>query len=69
MTKNDQTFEMKMTRLEAIVKSLDEEEVSLEKSLELYQEGIKLSQECDNILKNAELKVEELNKDTDDDGE
>ena len=50
MTKYDQTFEMKMTRLETIVKSLDEE-VSLEKSLELYQEGIKLSQECDNILK------------------
>ena len=69
MTKNYQTFEMKMTRLETIVKSLDEEEVSLEKSLELYQEGIKLSQECDNILKNAELKVEELNKDTDNDGE
>ncbi|HBV22459.1 MAG TPA: exodeoxyribonuclease VII small subunit [Jeotgalicoccus sp.] len=69
MTKNDQTFEMKMTRLETIVKSLDEEEVSLEKSLELYQEGIKLSQECDNILKNAELKVEELNKDTDNDEE
>lgn len=69
MTKNDQTFEMKMTRLETIVKSLDEEEVSLEKSLELYQEGIKLSQECDNILKNAELKVEELNKDTDIDEE
>lgn len=69
MTKNNQTFEMKMTRLETIVKSLDEEEVSLEKSLELYQEGIKLSQECDNILKNAELKVEELNKDTDNDGE
>lgn len=69
MTKNDQTFEMKITRLETIVKSLDEEEVSLEKSLELYQEGIKLSQECDTILKNAELKVEELNKDTNSDGE
>lgn len=69
MTKNDQTFEMKMTRLESIVKSLDEEEVSLEKSLELYQEGIKLSQECDNILKNAELKVEELNKDNESDEE
>lgn len=69
MTKYDQTFEMKMTRLESIVKSLDEEEVSLEKSLELYQEGIKLSQECDNILKNAELKVEELNKDNESDEE
>lgn len=60
MTKNDATFEMKMTRLEEIVKSLDEDGLSLEKSLELYQEGIKLSKECDDILKNAELKVEEL---------
>lgn len=53
---------MKMTRLEEIVKSLDEEEVSLEKSLILYQEGIKLSKECDDILKNAELKVAELSE-------
>lgn len=62
MEKNEQTFEMKMTRLEEIVKLLDEEEVSLEKSLILYQEGIKLSKECDDILKNAELKVAELSE-------
>ena len=62
MEKNEQTFEMKMTRLEEIVKSLDEEEVSLEKSLILYQEGIKLSKECDDILKNAELEVAELSE-------
>ena len=62
MEKNEQTFEMKMTRLEEIVKSLDEEEVSLKKSLILYQEGIKLSKECDDILKNAELKVAELSE-------
>lgn len=66
MTKNEATFEMKMTRLEEIVKSLDEDGLSLEKSLELYQEGIKLSKECDDILKNAELKVEELVGDSDD---
>ena len=66
MTKNEATFEMKMTRLEEIVKSLDEEGLSLEKSLELYQEGIKLSKECDDILKNAELKVEELVGDSED---
>ena len=62
MEKNEQTFEMKMTHLEEIVKSLDEEEVSLEKSLILYQEGIKLSKEWDDILKNAELKVAELSE-------
>ncbi|QQD85458.1 MULTISPECIES: exodeoxyribonuclease VII small subunit [Jeotgalicoccus] len=66
MTKNEATFEMKMTRLEEIVKSLDEDGLSLEKSLELYQEGIKLSKECDDILKNAELKVEELVGDSED---
>lgn len=66
MEKNEQTFEMKMTRLEEIVKSLDEEEISLEKSLTLYQEGIKLSKECDDILKNAELKVQELSEAEDD---
>lgn len=66
MTKNETTFEMKMTRLEEIVKSLDEDGLSLEKSLELYQEGIKLSKECDDILKNAELKVEELVGDSED---
>ncbi|MCK1977139.1 exodeoxyribonuclease VII small subunit [Jeotgalicoccus huakuii] len=66
MTKNEATFEMKMTRLEKIVKSLDEDGLSLEKSLELYQEGIKLSKECDDILKNAELKVEELVGDSED---
>lgn len=58
----DETFEEKMNHLEAIVKKLDEEEVSLEESLELYQKGVELTTECDRILKDAELKVETLNK-------
>ncbi|MHC0552385.1 exodeoxyribonuclease VII small subunit [Salinicoccus sp. CNSTN-B1] len=60
--KKDETFEEKMNQLETIVKKLDEEEVSLEESLELYQKGVELTAECDKILKNAELKVETLNK-------
>ncbi|MFB9859934.1 exodeoxyribonuclease VII small subunit [Salinicoccus siamensis] len=60
--KKDETFEEKMNQLETIVKKLDEEEVSLEESLELYQKGVELTTECDKILKNAELKVETLNK-------
>ena len=59
--KKDETFEEKMNQLETIVKKLDEEEVSLEESLELYQKGVELTAECDKILKNAELKVETLN--------
>ncbi|MFC3389733.1 exodeoxyribonuclease VII small subunit [Salinicoccus sesuvii] len=58
----NQTFEEKMKQLELIVKQLDEDEVSLESSLELYQKGVELTAECEKILKNAELKVETLNR-------
>jgi len=68
MKMNDQraeTFEEKMKRLDEIVQELEKEEVPLEKSLELYKQGVELSRECERILKDAELKVETLNKDTD----
>lgn len=63
--KKNESFETKMTTLESIVKKLDEDEVSLEESLKLYQQGVELSSECDRILKDAELKVESLNKEED----
>ena len=60
-----ETFEEKMNRLDEIVQALEKDEVPLEKSLGLYKQGIELSRECERILKDAELKVETLNKDTD----
>ena len=60
-----QNFESMMQELETIVKKLDNETVSLEEALELYQRGIKLSTECDQTLKNAEQKVNELIKEED----
>ena len=60
----NESFEEKMTKLDDIVKELDNDEVSLEKSLELYKKGVELSRECEKILKDAELKVETLNKDS-----
>lgn len=56
------TFEEKIAKLEEIVKALDSNEVTLEESLELYQTGVKLTKECQSILKNAELRVEELHR-------
>ena len=58
----EQTFEEMMEELETIVQKLDNENVSLEESLELYQRGMKLSASCDETLKNAEQKVNELIK-------
>lgn len=54
-----------MVELENIVKKLDNETVSLEEALDLYQRGMKLSASCDETLKNAEKKVNELMKSND----
>lgn len=53
-------FEAMMTELETIVKQLDSEEVSLEKSIELYEAGVKLSKACQDKLKEAEQKIAKL---------
>lgn len=63
---NKQSFEEMMEELETIVQKLDNENVSLEESLELYQRGMKLSANCDETLKNAEQKVNELIKEDED---
>ena len=59
---NKQSSEEMMEELETIVQKLHNENVSLEESLELYQRGMKLSASCDETLKNAEQKVNELIK-------
>ncbi|WP_412520794.1 exodeoxyribonuclease VII small subunit [Staphylococcus simulans] len=62
---NEQSFENMMEELENIVKKLDNETVSLEEALDLYQRGMKLSASCDETLKNAEKKVNDLMKSND----
>lgn len=60
MSKENQSFEEMMQELENIVQKLDNETVSLEESLDLYQRGMKLSTACDTTLKDAEKKVNKL---------
>jgi exodeoxyribonuclease VII small subunit len=57
------SFEYSLKRLEKIVNSLEEGEVSLEESLKMYEEGIQLSKECIETLSKAELKIKQLTKD------
>ena len=68
MTNKNQSFEDKMKRIDEIVVKLDSDDITLEESLNLYREGVTLTKECDDILKNAQLNIEELTKD-DSDGE
>jgi len=55
-------FEDSLTRLEKIVDELEKGEIPLEKSLALFEEGIKLSGGCRKELEDAEGKVEILLK-------
>lgn len=56
------SFEEALKKLEAIVEKLNTEEVTLEESVSLYEEGLKLSKICSETLENAALKIEEIEK-------
>ena len=50
-------FEASVTELEALVASLENNELSLEESLSAFEKGIKLTRECQQQLSKAEQKV------------
>ena len=53
-------FEESMKDLELIVEKLERGEQNLEKSLQLFEEGVEISKKLNDQLKNAEKKVSEL---------
>lgn len=58
----EKKFEKVLEELEQIVARLDKGNLSLEESLKLFEEGIKLSRFCNNKLEEAERKIEILQK-------
>ena len=57
------TFESSLEELERIVRELEQGELTLEKSLELFERGVKLSRECQERLNQAERRIEMLTRD------
>lgn len=53
------SFEEKISELSKIVAELEKGELSLERSVELYEKGMKLSEQCKNELDSAKLKITE----------
>lgn len=51
------TFEENMNRLGKIVAELEKGDIPLDKAVELYGEGVKLSAECKKQLSEAQLKI------------
>ena len=55
-------FEKAMDRLEKIVEELEKGELDIDKSLEIFEEGIKMSRVCSKKLNEAEQKIEKLTR-------
>lgn len=51
------TFEENISMLEETVQKLERGDVSLDESLSLFEQGVKLSKECQKMLDTAEKKV------------
>ena len=61
----DISFEEALQRLETVVEAMEGEEATLESSLMLYKEGLKLSQRCDELLNRFEAEINVLQKQED----
>jgi len=60
---NSQNFETSLEELERIVRELERGDLPLEKSLELFEQGVKLSRACQERLNEAERRIEILTRD------
>ena len=55
-------FEAAIAELESIVKKLEDGDLPLETSLQLYERGVQLSRFCHSSLEEAERRIEVLNE-------
>lgn len=58
-------FEQKLNQLESLVNDMEQGSLTLEDSLKAFEEGIKITRECQQALKEAELRVDMLTRDSD----
>lgn len=57
MLSKDFDFEKSIKELEEISNMLEDEQISLEKSISLFEKGIRLSKDCSTYLDNAKQKI------------
>ena len=56
------TFEDALAALEGVISELEKEDLSLDRALTIFEQGIILMRKCDSHLKNAQGKMKELLK-------
>lgn len=57
------TFENNLNKLSEIIEKMEQQDVGLEESLKLYEQGIQLTRKCQKIIDDAEKKIEQLMED------
>ena len=57
---NKKTFENSIQELDSIVEKMESGELSLDESLKLFEQGVKLTRSCQKTLAEAEAKIEKL---------
>ena len=65
MAKNEENFEDLMVKLEKITEKLENDKLSLDESVKLFEEGMKISKECNEKLEDAEKRITVLLKEND----
>ncbi|WP_103642545.1 exodeoxyribonuclease VII small subunit [Campylobacter concisus] len=60
MEQKEQSFEEKLSLADKILNDLNKDDVSLEKSIKLHEQGKKLLNEAREILENAKLSIKQV---------
>ncbi len=60
MSENSFDFEKSLNELEKIVSALEDNEISLDEAIKLFEKGIELSNKCRQTLEKAEIKITAL---------
>lgn len=60
MSETKLTFAQAMERLDVITKELNQNTISLEKAMDLFKEGLKLTKECQEQLQKFEHEMQQL---------
>ena len=60
MARKKESYESLMIKLQDIIEEMESEEISLERSMKNYEEGIKLCNKMYKVLNEAEAKIKIL---------
>lgn len=57
MAKSEENFEELITKLEDITNKLESDKLSLDESVKLFEDGMKISKKCNEKLEDAEKRI------------